>query len=114
MFDKKIIYWKYAMWIGIYSIIFVTLGVTIGKLLDNSLPKHDETKTKSKLLLEIYIQIALVGVATYIMREYTEHIMKSMFKIEKSPDKFAVLIIAPTLFSQMKNLANKITHVWKM
>ena len=108
----KIIYPKYAFWIIIYAIIFFNIGVTIGKILDTYLPKYDKDKKKSILLLEIYLQIGLIALSTYIFRENVDFILKNLFKINKSPDKFAILIVAPTMFGQQKELMKKLNHLW--
>lgn len=108
----KIIYPKYAFWIIIYAIIFFNIGVTIGKILDTYLPKYDKDKKESILLLEIYLQIGLIALSTYIFRENVDFILKNLFKIKKSPDKFAILIVAPTMFGQQKELMKKLNHLW--
>jgi len=108
----KIIYPKYAFWIIIYAIIFFSIGVTIGKILDTYLPKYDKDKKESILLLEIYLQIGLIALSTYIFRENVDFILKNLFKIKKSPDKFAILIVAPTMFGQQKELMKKLNHLW--
>lgn len=109
---KKIIYPKYAMWIFIYSILFLTFGVSSGELLDKLMPKYDETKTKIVLFIEVCIQIGLIAVTTYVFREYINYFLKNTFDIYKNPDKFAVLIVAPTMFSQQKDLIKKIHNIW--
>tara|TARA_B110000977_G_scaffold197502_1_gene280153 strand:- start:1743 stop:2126 length:384 start_codon:yes stop_codon:yes gene_type:complete len=108
----KIIYPKYAFWIIIYAIIFFSIGVTIGKILDTYLPKYDKDKKESILLLEVYLQIGLIALTTYIFRENVDFILKNLFKIKKSPDKFAILIVAPTMFGQQKELMKKLNHLW--
>lgn len=109
---KQIIYWDYAFWIFIYAIIFLSFGVTIGETLEKYMPKLDEKKHKLLTLAEIYIQIGLIAVLTYLMREYIEYGLTRVFTIKKNPGKFSALIIAPTLFSQMPTLINKLHHIW--
>jgi hypothetical protein len=109
---KKVIYWDYVMWIFVYSIVFFSIGVSIGELLNNIMPKFDENKAKITILMEIYLQIGLIAVSTYIFREIVHYIFNSTFNIKKKPDKFAVLIIAPTMFSQQTELIKKIHNVW--
>tara|TARA_B100000401_G_C52608243_1_gene625388 strand:- start:74 stop:421 length:348 start_codon:yes stop_codon:yes gene_type:complete len=109
---KKIIYWTYAFWVFVYAIVFLSIGITIGKTLEKYMPKLDEKKYRLLTLLEIYLQVGLVAVLTYIMREYVEAIFKIFFNIQKQPGKFSALIIAPTLFSQMPTLMNKLHHIW--
>ena len=109
---SKIIYPEYAFWIFIYAIIFLTIGVSVGEILNNLFPKYDKEKSETRLLLEIYLQVGLIAVISYIFREYADFILKYTFKIEKSPEKFAVLIVAPTMFSQQKELIKKLSHIW--
>ena len=112
MFKQKIIFWDYAFWIFVYAIIFLSIGVTIGKTLERVMPDHDGKKDRFIVLLEIYLQIGLIAILTYIMREYVEAVLNKLFVINKKPGRFAALIIAPTLFSQMPSLINKLHHVW--
>lgn len=111
---KKIIYWAYAFWIFVYAIVFLTIGITIGKALERYMPKLDEKKHRIITLMEIYLQIGLVAVLTYMMREYVEALFNMVFTIKKRPGKFSALIIAPTLFSQMPTLMDKLHHIWKI
>ena len=111
---KKIIYWAYAFWVFVYAIVFLTIGITIGKTLERYMPKLDEKKHRILTLIEIYLQIGLVAVLTYMMREYVEALFNMVFTIKKRPGKFSALIIAPTLFSQMPTLMDKLHHIWKI
>lgn len=111
---KKIIYWAYAFWVFVYAIVFLTIGITIGKTLERYMPKLDEKKHRILTLMEIYLQIGLVAVLTYMMREYVEALFNMVFTIKKRPGKFSALIIAPTLFSQMPTLMDKLHHIWKI
>ena len=109
---NKVIYWNYAMWIFVYSIVFLSIGVSVGELLDKIMPKLDKSKSKMIILIEVYLQIGLIAVLTYIFREIVHYIFNTTFNIAKNPDKFAVLIIAPTMFSQQKSLIEKIHYIW--
>tara|TARA_Y100000593_G_C4081580_1_gene224130 strand:+ start:51 stop:389 length:339 start_codon:yes stop_codon:yes gene_type:complete len=111
---KKIIYWDYAFWIFIYAIVFLSIGITIGKLLEKYMPKLDEKKYRTLTLIEIYVQVGIIAVLTYIMREYVDVLFKMFFTIKKRPDRFAVLIVAPTLFGQMPTLMDKLHHIWSL
>lgn len=111
---KKIIYWAYAFWVFVYAIVFLTIGITIGKTLERYMPKLDEKKHRILTLMEIYLQIGLVAVLTYMMREYVEALFNMVFTIKKRPGKFSALIIAPTLFSQMPTLMDKLHHIWRI
>jgi hypothetical protein len=108
----NIIDWDYTFWIFIFSIIFLSIGVVIGQMLEKYVPKLDEKKHRILTLLEIYIQIGSVAVLTYLMREYVEFVFGIFFNIKNRPGSFASLIIAPTLFSQMPTLMEKLQHIW--
>jgi hypothetical protein len=117
---SQIFYPKYALFIIFYSCIFVTIGVLFAKMLDDIFPKFDENKNKNKntikskilLYIEVLIQISTIALITYIFREYISHFIESIDYVKKniygSPDKFAALIIAPTMFSVQPSLINKI------
>ena len=109
---KQFFYPQYAIWIIVYAILFLTFSVSIGELLNKLMPTYDNTKTKIELFLEVCLQIALIALTTYTFREFINMILKGTFKIFKNPDKFAVLIVAPTMFSQQKELMKKIDHIW--
>ena len=109
---KQIIYPQYAMWIVVYAILFLSFGVSVGELINKLMPIYDVNKSKLVLYLEVIIQISLIAVSTYIFREYINVILKNSFNIYKNPDKFAVIIVAPTMFSQQKELIKKIQHIW--
>ena len=108
----KIVYPQYAFWIFIYAILFLTIGVSAGEILNNLFPKYDKNKSKKILLLKIFLQVGLVAVISYIFREYADFVLKNTFKIQRSPENFAVLIVAPTMFSQQKELLKKLSHIW--
>ena len=109
---KQVIYPKYAGWIVVYAVLFLSFGVSIGELLNIMMPDYDETKSKIETFLEIVVQISLIVLSTYVFREYINVLLKTNFKLYKKPDKFAVLNVAPTMFSQQTELIKKIHHVW--
>lgn len=116
--DKtQVFYPKYAAFIVLYAVIFVTIGVTSAKLLDSIFPSFDEKNPKHKLVLylEVLLQISAIAIITYIFREYTNYFIQSIDFIKRnsygSPDKFAALIIAPTMFSVQPSLIKKIKYL---
>lgn len=121
MADKKatqVFYPKYAVFIVVYACIFVTIGVIFAKIIDSGFPKFDANsmenlkRNKFLLYLEVLAQISAIAIATYIFREYVHYFIQSIDFIKRnsfgSPDKFAALIIAPTMFSVQPSLINKI------
>ena len=113
----QVFYPKYAGFIVLYAMIFVQVGVIFAKLLDKLFPTFEETNPKHSvyIYIEVLIQIGAVGVITYIFREYTSYFIESSSLFKKhmygSPDKFAALIIAPTMFSVQPNLIRKIRYL---
>lgn len=112
---EQVFFPKYAFSISVMAILLIFSGVTIGATLERFMPKFDTTKTKPEMIIEISLQIALVATFTYLFREIFSKIIKKYFGkyIYGSPDKFAVLVVAPTMFSQQDSLFEKIDYVWK-
>lgn len=112
----QVFYPKYALFIILYACVFVSIGVFFAKIIDSVFPKFDDKETPKKYKIVIYIevlaQISAIAIATYIFREYVHYFIQSIKFLEKhsygSPDKFAALIIAPTMFSVQPSLINKI------
>ena len=112
---EQVFYPRYAFSISVMAVLLIFAGVTIGACLERFMPKFDDTKTKPELLVEISIQIAFIVTLTYLFREIIAKTIKKYFGkyIFGSPDKFAVLVVAPTMFSQQDSLFDKIDYVWK-
>ena len=115
----KLIYPKYAMWVFIYTILFSLSSVLYGKLLDIISLKYDrvflkenEKKSKLRLIIEVCLQLGATSVGVYIFREIINFAVRSYFKIEKKPDEFAVVVVAPIIFSQQANLMYKIETLY--
>ena len=113
-----IIYPKYMAFIALYGVLFLLLGVSVAKKLDEIFPSYDPKKSKIKLLGEIILQIITIVVCVYIYKELTEFILKlvPLLRIEHygNPERTASIIIAPTMFAVQPNLIKKITHVWNL
>lgn len=114
--SDQVFYPMYALFIVIYACIFVTIGVFFAKIIDNIFPSFNELEHKDKskplIYIEVLAQISAIAVITYIFREYIHHIIQSIDFFNKqsygSPDKFAALIIAPTMFAVQPSLIRKI------
>ena len=92
-------------------------GLVIERLLEVVLTKDNEqdvARPRYVLLAEAAVQIGLIGVTTYIFREVIHKGLRAVFgkNLHGNPSKYAILIVAPTMFSQQKSLIKKITHVW--
>lgn len=117
---KQIIYPKYAMWVFIYTILFAISSILYGKFLDYLAIKYDDLfipdgdkKSKVRLIFEVCIQLGFNSVGVYVFRELITFVIRSYFKIEKSPDEFATLVVAPIIFSQQPILMQKIKEIFK-
>ena len=117
MKQKQIIYPKYAGFIVLYASIFLIIGINAANVLEKIFPKFDETKKKSTFIIyiEVLLQISSIAIITYIFREVTSNLIESVPMFKKhmygSPDKFAALVIAPTMFSVQPSLISKIEYL---
>ena len=77
-----------------------------------SFTEKDKKKSKIIIYIEVLAQISAIALVTYIFREYVHYFIQSIEIFKKntygSPDKFAALIIAPTMFSVQPSLISKI------
>jgi len=117
---KQIIYFKYAVWVFIYTSLFALSAVLYGKFLDYLSLKYSEAflengekKSKTILVIEVCIQLGATSVGVYIFRELITHVIRSYFDIEKSPDEFAALVVAPVIFAQQPYLMEKVSNVFE-
>ena len=114
------IYPKYALFIGLYSIIFFTIGSSFAQFLDNIFPKFNyenpEEKSKYQYYFETIVQMACIGIIAYIFREFINYLVNSIDILRRNiygkPGKFAVIIIAPTMFALQPNLIEKVEYLW--
>jgi hypothetical protein len=116
---KQIIYPKYAMWVFIYTSLFALCSILYGKFLDYLATKYDrvfledgEEKYLGRLVFEICLQLGATSVGVYIFREFISFVLRSYFDIEKSPDDFAVVVVAPVIFAQQPKLMEKIKNIY--
>lgn len=110
---------KYISLIFIYGILFFILGVTFAKFNEKLFPVFNDkemTKPKYIILIEATLQILTTIIITYIIRSIVRLIFYDLLqfknKLNRSPDKFAVIIVAPTMFAAQPNLTNKIRYIW--
>lgn len=109
--------------IFIISIIYFLGGVSISKILDmicqkifreennykERIEKYTE-KGKLLILLETCIQIGLICILIFIFRFFVNNLIKILCPIHT--EKYALLIIAPTVFIKQKILKEKIEYIW--
>ena len=118
---EQVIYPKYTALIFLTSVLFLVVGVTIAKGFENIFPKFKTDKKEKKmtkklrLFVEVAIQIGAIAMITYIFREIIVKLIKKVFgkkNVFGSPDKYAIIIVAPTMFSQQPTLIKKINYIW--
>lgn len=112
---------KYISLIIIYGILFFILGVTFAKLNEKLFPvfnKSTLSKPKYKVLIEATLQILTTIIITYMIRSIVrimfDNLLQFKNRLNRSPDKFAVIIVAPTMFAVQPNLTNKIRYIWSI
>jgi len=117
----QIFYPKYMFFIALYSIIFFLIIITLAKYIDKMFRDfNDENNKKSRLVIgiELIIQVPLVVIFSYLVREIVDYFFRNTLSLEKyiygNPDKFAVAILAPVMFFSQKNLRRKITYLWNL
>ena len=111
------IYPMYSLQVFLLAIILSITGLIIGKNIDKIFKKLD-TKNKQKyykqqLTLEVCVQIGLCALLSYISRELVEILSKLFFGsyIIGKPSKYAVIIMAPSMFIPQIQLADKIKYI---
>jgi hypothetical protein len=116
---KQLIYPKYAMWVFIYTSLFALFSILYGNFLDYLTIKYDraflkdvDKKSKFRLVFEICLQLGATSVGVYVFRELVSAAVRYYFNIEKSPDEFAVVVVAPVIFAQQPKLMEKIKTVY--
>ena len=111
------IYPMYSLQVFLLAIILSITGVIIGKNIDRVFKKLD-TKNKQKyykqqLIAEVCVQIGLCALLSYISREFVEILSKLFFGsyIVGKPSKYAVIIMAPSMFIPQIQLVDKIKYI---
>lgn len=107
------------MWVFIYTSLFALFSILYGKFLDYLAIEYDraflkdgDKKSKVRLVFEICLQLGATSVGVYVFRELISAAIRSYFDIEKSPDEFAVVVVAPVIFAQQPKLMEKIKTVY--
>lgn len=116
-----VLYPKYTFFVSIYSIFLFVIGITYAKFIDNLLDDFLEEKNKkTKLLIwtETIVQVVLSVLGIYILREFIDYLFRNVLNLNThifgNPDRFAVIIVAPTMFFTQKNLQRKINYLWNL
>jgi|TARA_Y100000389_G_C17412558_1_gene491802 hypothetical protein len=118
---KQILYPKYMFFIASYAVILFTLGITFAKFIDKlfmDFDKEKNVKSRARLWGEMLIQVVLSVMGSYILRELIDVLFREILGLERhifgNPDRFAVIIVAPTMFYTQKNLQKKIMYLWNL
>lgn len=110
-----LIFFEGVFCIFITSIIYFLLGVTISKIINDNSSEYNKNTSKIKLFFEVAIQIGIIATSVYFIRLLVRNIisfLNSGKKLPGSPDKYAMIIVAPTMFSLQPKILEKIKHIW--
>ena len=116
----KLFYLSYLFYLIVFGLLFLLSGVSIARGLNDMFPKFDRfnPKPKSIYLLEICAQVSLIIILSYSFREisqfFVSYFLSKNIQLYGSPNKYASLIIAPTMFTVQPNLFKKIKYVWNL
>ena len=108
---KAGIYLPYAIEIFVFSILICIPALFLGKTADYIFPKFDQQKTSLIIWSEILIQVSLIAVFTYFIRELITWAASPFAPHFGNPMKYAVIIMAPIVFFQQGNLYNKMNEI---
>ena len=118
---KKILYPKYMFFIATYAVILFTLGITAAKYIDKifeDFNRETNVKSRPRVWIEILIQVVVSVLVSYILREFIDAFFRDVLGLSKhiygNPDRFAVIIVAPTMFYTQENLRQKIIYLWNL
>ena len=107
-------YGVFTLVVFITSIVFATIGLFAGKLLEDIFTRYDQTKGKGVIYVESMLQIGTIAVLTYAFRVLVGFLTIKVLKTDKfnQADKFAVLVAAPTIFLLQTSLKDKLSFVF--
>lgn len=118
---NHVLYPKYTFFVTIYSVLLFIIGITYAKFIDNLLDDfREENNNKSKLLIwtETIVQVVLSVLGIYILREFIDYLFRNVLNFNThifgNPDRFALIIVTPTMFFTQKNLQRKINYLWNL
>ena len=109
--QKAGLYLPYAFEIFMFSILICIPAMFLGKTADHIFPKFDQKKTSLIMWAEILIQVSLIAVCTYLIREFITWVTSSFAPHFGNPMKYAIIIMAPIVFFQQGNLYNKMSEI---
>jgi len=112
MFSKNLIQkGKYTIEI-FYSAIFICIiGIYLGYYMNKYNSPFDPNKQKIQIWIEIILQVSLLACATYFIRELLNWGLPDIAL--GNPIKYAIIIMAPIMFTQQNELILKMKHITK-
>tara|TARA_Y100000817_G_scaffold311887_1_gene304755 strand:- start:122 stop:460 length:339 start_codon:yes stop_codon:yes gene_type:complete len=100
---------KYAIEI-FYSAIFIcVIGIYLGYYMNKYYPPFDPEKQKIQIWIEIILQVSLLACFTYFIREILNWGLPDL--VHGNPIKYAIIIMAPIMFTQQNELILKMKHI---
>ena len=95
-----------------YSAIFICIiGLYLGYYMNQYNPPFDPNKQKIQIWIEIILQVSLLACATYFVREFLNWGLPDL--VPEKPIKYAIIIMAPIMFTQQNELILKMKHITK-
>ena len=113
------IYPMYSLLVFLLSIILSFIGIGIGINIDTIFKPLDvkkESRTKQILLLQCFVQIGLCALFSYFAREIVDTVYKSILGsyVVGNPSKYAIIIMAPSMFIPQRNLVKKLKYTFNL
>ena len=105
------IYFRYSLEIFIFSILLCFPALFLGKYADYYFPKYNPNKATLFLWAEILIQVSIVAVCTYFIRELITWLTSPFAPHNGNPMKYSIIIMAPIVFYQQVHLFDKMDEV---
>lgn len=113
------IYPMYSLLVFLLAIILSFIGIGIGINIDTIFKPLDvkkESRTKQILLLQCFVQIGLCALFSYFAREIVDTVYKSILGsyVVGNPSKYAIIIMAPSMFIPQRNLVKKLKYTFNL
>ena len=105
------IYFRYSAEIFLFSILLCFSALFLGKAADYYFPKYNPNKNTLILWVEILIQVSIIAVFTYFIREIITWITSPFAPHHGNPMKYAIIIMAPIVFYQQVHLFDKMDEL---
>jgi len=98
----------------IINIIFISflliIFIYISPIIDHLMPEYDENKSSIELLIEIIIQLFLIGIVVYLIRT-NKKLSLNFLKISKYEELIIDLIATIVFIGTQRQLSFKLKHL---